>query len=70
MLYFQNYNVFLLLMIISILTNSAEPDEMPHVFCGISYGSSLLAKVPIYYFPCFKQLMHIYMLSNRFICVY
>ena len=58
MLYFQNYYVFLPLMIISILTNSAEPDEMPHVFCSISSGSSLLVKVPVYYFPGSKQLMH------------
>ena len=70
MLYFQNYNVFLLLMIISIITNSAEPDRMPHVFCCISSGSSLLAKVPIYYFPGSKQPMHIYMLNNKFIYVY
>ena len=38
-----------------VLANSADPDEMP-IKCGISSGSSLFAKVPIFGFLVFKGL--------------
>ena len=49
--FYTGFTVFLSLKIF-FLTNSADPDEMPpYVMCGISSGSSLLAKVPVYQYP-------------------
>ena len=42
-----------------VLANSADPDEMPHknaALCGISSGSSLFTKVPVYGFPVYQGL--------------
>ena len=47
---FLNNDVCLSLKIVSILANSTDPDEMPHL-SGTSSGYSLLAKEPVYGYP-------------------
>ena len=42
-----NYNVFLSLRIVFMLTSSVDIDEMLHYVAGISSRSSLFVKVPI-----------------------
>ena len=49
-------NILLLLKIVFILANSSDPDEMllkKAALSGISSGSSLFAKVPVYGYQAF-----------------
>ena len=56
MMYFCLLGIVFFYLSLFILANSADPDEMPpyHLnaaLCGISSGSSLSDKVPVYRYP-------------------
>ena len=44
---FLYYDVFLSLKLVSILANSADPDEMQHIYAAFHLGLHCLPKVPI-----------------------
>ena len=47
---FLNFNIFLSLKIVLILTSSADPDEMPH-YVAFHLGFNCFAKVAVYRYP-------------------
>ena len=64
---FLNYEVFLYLMIVKILANSADPDEMQY-YAAFHLGLHSFAKVPVYGFPVYKGLTLIAPMATKDVC--